>query len=120
MASDWPGLSGVEDAQRRLIADAEERARDAARIEAHLDSHDRQLGSVNRTVGTNTDELRALRTDLADLRADFRQSVAVQEARAKDAERAASQQVTSRQLYIAAAAIAISIISPLAASGAFG
>lgn len=103
------------DETRRAV----EEARQLARIEGHLNQHDRQLDAITAQVGTNTGELRSLGRSIDRLRADFEASIAVAKARAEDAELAAKRQVTGRQLYLAAAGVVISLTSVLAAGGVF-
>lgn len=105
--------------EQSAIEAAEGRARAMARIDSHLDQHDRQLAGITDSVGRSASELRAVRESVADLRNEFRQSLAIAADRAQTAKEIAQKQVTSRELYLTAVGVTTAIISALAAGGVF-
>jgi hypothetical protein len=109
-----------QERERRAIEVAERRAREVAAIEAHLQTHDSQLSTIKDAVNHTAGELRGLAEQVKDLRAEFRQSLAIAADRAITAERTAQKQVTSRELYITAVGVTAAIVSALAAGGVFG
>lgn len=109
-----------QDRERRAIDLAEKRARETARVEAHLAEHDRRLDRINAAIAENSGKLSGLSAEVSRLSGQFQQSVAVATARAQDAETLARKQVTSRELYITAFGVVVALVSALAAGGVFG
>lgn len=109
-----------EQRERRLIAEAERRAREDAEVLSRLAAHDEQFKRQEEWTRQATAERAALKQQLADLAAAFSRSLTVAETRAEDAKKAAAKQVTTRELYLTAAGVTAAIISALAAGGVLG
>jgi chromosome segregation ATPase len=110
----------AEQRERRLVREAESRAREDAQVVARLDRHDEQMRSLRAELTAAGQERAALKQQLSDLNAAFQRSLTIAETRAKDAQDAARKQVTSRELYLTAAGVTAAIISALAAGGVLG
>lgn len=92
----FQGLNAIEAAEQRAF----ERGQNSARLKAEVEAHERRLNMINGSIARHAQATENLAATVNNLSADFRQSIAVAQARAKDAAEAAERQVSTRTFLV--------------------
>lgn len=108
----------TEDQRReRALALAEKRGGEMAKIDARLAEHDRHLEAINGSIGETARGLQQVRSEVNDLRSEFRQSIAIAADRASMAKEAAEAQVSTRTFVLGLVGAVAAIGGLLSATG---
>lgn len=107
----------ARDQERTAIELAEQRGREAARLEGRLDDHDKHFKVVNGSIERTARGLERLEGVVAELAASFKENAAVTTARAADAKEAAERQVSTRTFVLGLLGAVAAIGALLAGTG---